>query len=97
MLLREHRFKLVVGAETRLLVIEELAKGLAVWPHKFRLKLPASAHCEARTFYASSCYEVAEKAADYLAGSAGQRGIDHGIQVSLGTEAAPPRILQIQE
>jgi hypothetical protein len=61
MLLREHRFKFVAGVDTHLFTIEEIVRGVAVWPHKFRLKIPASSSCEARTFYGKSCYEVVER------------------------------------
>jgi len=67
MLLKEHRFKFVAGVYTHLFNIEEMVSGMAVWPQKFRLKIPASSTCEARTFYGKSCDEVAEKAAEFMA------------------------------
>jgi hypothetical protein len=68
MLLKEHRFTFFAGGEIHLFRIEEMVSGLAIWPQRFRLKLPASARSEAKTIYASSCDEVAQKAADILDG-----------------------------
>jgi hypothetical protein len=73
MLLREHRFKFVADAYTHLFNIEEMVSGMAVWPNKFRLKIPASSNWEARTFYGKSCHEVAEKAAEFMAQNPGCR------------------------
>jgi hypothetical protein len=67
MLLKEHRFKFVTGVDTHLFTIEEMVSGLAIWPQRFRLKLPASNCFGAQTFYGSSCDEVAEKASGFLA------------------------------
>jgi hypothetical protein len=67
MLLKEHRFMFVVGTATHILRVEELVKGAAGWPRKFRLKLAASSFFEAQTFYGVSCRDVAEKAAKFLA------------------------------
>jgi hypothetical protein len=53
-MLKEHRFTFFAGAETHLFRIEELVTG-PVWPHRFRLKLPASSRSEAKTFYGTSC------------------------------------------
>jgi hypothetical protein len=97
MLFREHRFKFFAGAETHLFTIEELVSGLAVWPHSFRLRLPATSRFEAKTFYGASCYEAAKKAADYIAGNSGQPGIDRATHLSLGPPAPPRQTLQIQE
>jgi hypothetical protein len=73
MLLKEHRFKFFAGVSTYLFIIEEMVSGMAVWPHKFRLKIPASSDGEARTFYGKSCDEVAEKAAEFMAHTPGCR------------------------
>jgi hypothetical protein len=99
MLLKEHRFKCIAGTETYLFKIEELVRGLAIWPHRFRLRVAASPRWEAKTFYGASCYEVAEKAADFIAqgANAGQTGMDKESQYSQGPTASPPRTLQIQE
>jgi hypothetical protein len=66
MLLKEHRFTFFTSGEVHLLRIEELVQGLALWPERFRIKLPAS-HCsEAKTIYGSSCDEAARSAVEFL-------------------------------
>jgi hypothetical protein len=67
MLVREYRFIFICGSETHLFRIEELVAGLAGWPSKFRLKVPASSLLHAKTFYGADCYETAAKAAAFLA------------------------------
>jgi hypothetical protein len=67
MLLKEHRFMFVAGGETHLFRIEELITGLAGWPSKFRLKIPASSLLKAKTFYGESCNETAAKAVAFVA------------------------------
>jgi hypothetical protein len=97
MLFREHRFKFLAGADTHLFTIEELVTGLAVWPHSFRLRLPASSRLEAKTFYGASCYETAEKAAEYITRNSGPSGMDRATHLSQGPPAPPCQNLQIQE
>jgi hypothetical protein len=65
MLLKEHRLRFLLGAETKLLTIEELVVGVTGWPSRFRLKLAASSCSEARTFYGASCYETAKRRRDF--------------------------------
>jgi|SRR5580700_1775572 hypothetical protein len=67
MLLKEHRYMFLVGATRHVFRVEELVKGAAGWPRRFRLKLAASSLWEAQTFYGVSCRDVAEKAAKFLA------------------------------
>jgi hypothetical protein len=86
MLLKEHRFKFVAGVCTHVFNIEEMVSGMAVWPHKFRLKIPASSNCEARTLYGKSCDEVAEKAAEFMAHNSGRRKESSG---NLVTRTSP--------
>jgi len=62
MLLKEHRYMFLVGATDHVFRVEELVKGTAGWPGRFRLKLAASSLWEAQTFYGESCRDVAEKA-----------------------------------
>ena len=97
MLLKEHRFKFFAGAETHLFRIEELVTGPAVWPHRFRLTLPASSRSEAKTFYGATCYEAAEKAAEFIACNSGQSGTDTAIHSPQGPPLSPRHTLQIQE
>ena len=97
MLLREHRFRLIVGTETHLLKIEEMVKGLALWPNKFRLRVPASSRWEAKTFYGASCYEAAEMAAEFMAAAAGRAEISKTSALPQRKQASPPRALMIQE
>jgi hypothetical protein len=85
MLLKEYQFQLFAGAETHLFTIDELVAGLAGWPDRFRLKLPASSSSEAKSFYGASCYDAAEKAAHFLASNSGQ------------SPASPPQTLELQE
>ena len=99
-LVKVHSFTFTVGAETHLFLVEEVVAKLSSWPARFRLTLAASAHSEAKTFYGSSCYEVAEKAADFIAlggGMASPRRSKH----SLANPPAYPhqtlQSLQIQE
>jgi hypothetical protein len=96
MLLREHRFKFLAGAETHLFRIEELVKGVVVWPQQFRLTLPASASAKSKTFYGASCYEVAEKAADFMARNSGHSERVRATHSSQRPPTRPPRALQIQ-
>ena len=96
MLLREHRFKFVAGT-THMFTIEEMVRGMAVWPHKFRLRIPASSNSEAKTFYGTSCYEVAEKAAEFMAQNSNRSQIARAKYSSQGPPASPPQHLQTQE
>ena len=66
MLLKEYQIRCVVGAETHLITIEEWVKGLAVWPRRFRVRLPASSRSDAKTFYGATCHEAAEKAESFF-------------------------------
>src|SRR6266849_4094359 len=97
MLLKEHRFMFFAGAHTHLFRIEELVRGLVVWHHRFRLKLPASSRSNAKTFYGASCYEVAQNAADFIACNSGQAGKHRATQLSQGPPASPRQTLYIQE
>ena len=62
-LLREYRYRVLVGPETHVLRIEELIQGTAGWGGRFRVQLPASHYSEATTIYGASEQEVAESAA----------------------------------
>ena len=86
-----------VGAETHLFMIDELVKGLAGWPNRFRLKLSASPRSGAKTFYGASCYEVAEKAAEFMAGRTNQSSKDRAINLSQGPPASPRQTLHLQQ
>jgi hypothetical protein len=97
MLLKEHRFKFFAGNETHLFTIEELVAGLAGWPHKFRLRLPASPRSEAKTFYGASCTEAADKAAKFITQILGRSETREATQSSQGPPISPPRVVQIQE
>jgi hypothetical protein len=66
MLLKEHRFTFFASGEVHLLRIEELVQGLALWPSRFRIKLPASHCCQAKTIYGTSCDEAAKNAVEFL-------------------------------
>jgi hypothetical protein len=96
MLLKEHRFTVFVAAEIHVLNVEELVEGLAFWPHRFRLKLPATGRSEARTIYGAECDQVAQAAADVIAGEANAEGRAKVQRLSLAS-VAPPQTLQIQE
>lgn len=74
MLLREHRFKFFARTEEFVFRVDELVDGIAAWPGRFRLQLPASPHTEAKTFYGASCEEVAGMAADFVASCSGHLG-----------------------
>jgi hypothetical protein len=97
MLLKEHRFKFYAGAESHLFTIEELVRGLAGWPHRFRIKLPASSRREAKTFYGANCYEVAEKAVLFMLGNSAHSGVDAPSHQSQGPPVSPLQTLQVQE
>lgn len=97
MLLKEYRFKCIVGAETHLFTIEEWVKGLAVWPRRFRVRLPASSRSEAKTFYGATCDEAAEKAANFLAGKSDQSETAGATRLSQRSPGSPQRSLQIQK
>ena len=99
-LVKEHIFKFTVGDETHLFVVEELVAKLSSWPERFRLRLGASSRSEAKTFYGENSYQVAEKAADFLAlGSSSAAAIK--TTYSLMNQSPHPRPtlqpLQIQE
>jgi hypothetical protein len=93
-LFKEHLFKYGGGAETHLFTIEEWVRGLAVWPRRFRIRLPASPSCEAKTFYGATCYEAAEKAATFLAGKSNQSETGRASHLSRRSPASPPRQTQ---
>ena len=97
MLLREHRFTFFAGAEIHVFRIEELIGGVAFWPQRFRLQLPASSRGDAKTIYGTDCETLAQKAAEIL-----MRGPVHGegaaaARVSPWQPGGPPQTLQIQE
>jgi|HubBroStandDraft_2_1064218.scaffolds.fasta_scaffold53281_3 hypothetical protein len=94
MLVKDHRFKVFVGNETHLFVVEELVTGLAAWPSKFRLKLHASPRSEAKTFYGASCHEVAEKVADYIARNSGHAGVPRTSHSSQSPPFSPHQMQQ---
>jgi hypothetical protein len=96
MLLKEHRFTFIVGAEIHLLKVEELVGGLAFWPHRFRLKLPATAQFEAKTIYGAECDQVAQVAADVIAGPVNDKSSAEVRRLSV-VPVIPPQTLQIQE
>lgn len=99
-LVKEHSFKFAVGAETHLFLVEELVAKLSSWPAKFRLRLRASPRSEGKTFYGASCYEVAERAADFVALSGGAAGLSkstHSPQNPQTPARQTLRPLQIQE
>jgi len=91
MLLKEHRFKFFAGTETYFFTIEELVNGLAGWPHRFRIKLPASSGSQAKTFYGESCYDAAEKAAQFLATNSRQSGKRRLNHLAQGPPPSPPQ------
>jgi len=99
-LVKEHSFKFTVGAETHSFLVEELVAKLSSWPDRFRLRLDVSCRSEAKTFYGENCYQVAEKAADFLALGRGSAAAIKTTSSSLNP--SPPsrpalQPLQIQE
>jgi hypothetical protein len=97
MLLKEHRFTCFAGAEIHMFTVEELVGGLAFWPQRFRLKLPANSRSEAKTIYGADCEEVAQAAADVLAGEAGWEERGKVQRMAPAVAEAPLQTLQIQE
>ena len=99
-LVKEHIFKFTVGDETHSFLVEELVAKLSSWPERFRLRLGASSRSEAKTFYGENCYQVAEKAADFLALGCSSAGTIKTTYSQLNP-SPPPRPtlqpLQIQE
>jgi hypothetical protein len=99
-LVKEHNFKFTVDGETHLFLVEELVAKFSSWPARFRLKLDASSRSDGKTFYGESCYEVAEKAADFLALGGGSSS-PNKTTYSSQNSPPPPRPtlqpLQIQE
>lgn len=65
-LLKEHQYRVQIGAESRILLVEEHLSGTTGWAGKFRVKIPADATGESRILYGSSDQEVAYLAAEYL-------------------------------
>jgi|GEM_PF-3591809 hypothetical protein len=102
-LVKEHRFKCVVGRKMHLFVVEELVEGPADWLDKFRLRFCASARSKIATIFGAGCYEVAEKAAQYVVGIA-RRPSHAGISRTNRPSQGPPlpsrqtlQTLQVQE
>jgi hypothetical protein len=99
MLLREHRFKFFAGAEEYVFRIEELVAGVAGWPGRFRLQLPASFRSKAKTYYGASCEEVTEKAAEFITVSSRPADKHTTTHFSQGPPASPRqthRSMQLQ-
>lgn len=96
MLLKKHRFTVLVGFEFHLLTVEELVGGLAFWPQRFRLKLPATSYSAAKTIYGADCDQVAQAAVDAIAGLLHREATAQVSRLSL-PPVAPPQTLQIQE
>jgi hypothetical protein len=90
-LLKEYQFRCIVGVETHLFTIEEWVKGLAVWPRRFRVRLPASSRSEAKTFFGATCHEAAEKAANFLAGKSDKSETARATHLSQRSPTRPPR------
>lgn len=65
-LLKEHRYRVQIGAEARILLVEEHISGMTGWAGKFRVHIPGDSTGESRTIYGSSDQEVAYLAAEYL-------------------------------
>ena len=97
MLMKEHRYLFSAGSTTHIFRIEELVRGLELWPHRFRMKLSASLQWEAQTFYGASCREAAERAADFLAMRLGQHGPSSTNRKSIRPPAIALKTLQTQE
>jgi hypothetical protein len=94
MLLKEHRFTFFASGEVHLLRIEELVQGLALWPSRFRIKLPAS-HCrQAKTIYGNSCDEAAKHAVEFLTG---ETSVAENAEACWSLSNSPPPAIQIQE
>jgi|SRR5580693_1667896 hypothetical protein len=93
-LVKEHSFKFTLGAETHFWVVEEVVAKLSSWPARFRLKIDASSRIEAKTFYGANCYEVAAKAADYVALGGITPGINRTSHSSQNLPAPPIQVLQ---
>jgi hypothetical protein len=94
MLLREHRFTFFAGTEVHLFRVEELVRGMTVWPHRFRLRVPGSSGSLTKTIYGASCYEVAQRAADVISSDSGWSGMPGATHLSEGPPA-PLLTLQI--
>ncbi len=58
-LLKEHRYRVQVGIDTHIFVVEERIDGQEGWGGTFRLRIPASVHSAAKTFYGANDKEVA--------------------------------------
>jgi hypothetical protein len=93
-LVKEHNFKFAVGAETHLFLVEELVAKLSSWPARFRVRLNVSPQSEGKTFYGASCYEVAEKAADFVAFSGSAASTTKSTHSSQSPSASPRQSLQ---
>jgi hypothetical protein len=65
-LTKEHRYLLYTKLDTLVLRIEEYISGVAPWPDKYRIQMPASSGRRAKTFYGSTSREVAELAAGFI-------------------------------
>ena len=65
-LLRHHRYEVQIGNQSRILRVDELVSGPAVWGGQFRVRLPADGVIEAKTFYGGSADAVAHEVAELL-------------------------------
>jgi len=97
MLLKEHRFTFFAGVEMHVIIIDELIGGLTFWPHRFRVKLPATVHVQAKTIYGADCDEVALKAAEVMAGSAAWEVRTQAQCLSLPHPVAAPQTAQLRK
>jgi hypothetical protein len=96
-LIREHNFKFVMGAQTYSFVVEELVAILLTWPDRFRLILHSPDSCELKTFYGSSCHEVVRRAADFVGSGKHPQRTNKTIQSSRNPHRSPSQSLQFQQ
>jgi hypothetical protein len=68
MILDEYEFVLRLGPHTEVFCVEELLPGQpALWPGRYRIRLPATHAWNARTFYGKNCLDVVSQVADFFA------------------------------
>ena len=96
-LLRQHSYKCIVGADTRVFVVEEWVGEDLSWPARFRLRFPVSPGHKIQTIYGASSEEVAIKAADFIACGGSMKRTNKITQSSSSRQQSGPEILLLQQ
>lgn len=72
-LIRQERYVFQTATEEQMLRVEELVFGDEEWPERCRVDIPKTRTHAAKRFYGPTPQVAAERAAEYLSGSAGPK------------------------